>query len=169
MNLDFAYIKAKLIVFYYSCKLSFILIVIDQVTKWWFIQYLKSKPGLIAHPLSGLDIVYTWNYGISFGFFRNFYQYSNFAFGIINSCIVIYLWKLLLHCRTVVGFLGYSFIIGGAIGNLLDRIFRGAVFDFIYLHYNEYGFAVFNLADSFISVGVALLIYDYFLNKKPVA
>jgi signal peptidase II len=152
----------------YSSRFFVKLIILDQLTKWWLINYLKTKPGYIAKPLSILDIVYTWNYGISFGIFRQFYQYSNIFFGIVNSAIIIYLWYLLVECKSIRGFYGYSCIIGGAIGNLIDRIYRGAVFDFIHLHYKSYGFAVFNLADMFISAGVAILIYDYCKTKKSV-
>lgn len=143
-----------------------ILIFIDQITKFWFIRYLKTKPGLMAKPFSFLDFIYTWNYGISFGIFRSYYQYSNFAFGVINTCITIYLCTLLKKCKTLIGFLGYTLIVCGAVGNLIDRIFHGAVFDFIYFHYENYGFSIFNLADAFISIGVGLLLYEFIFSPK---
>jgi signal peptidase II len=74
----------------------------------------------------------------------------------------------MLKSKSVISFLGYSCIIGGAIGNVIDRVFRGAVFDFIYFHYQDYGFPIFNLADSFISLGVIILIYDYWCQKKSI-
>ncbi|KAJ6644825.1 UDP-N-acetylmuramoylalanine--D-glutamate ligase, partial [Pseudolycoriella hygida] len=117
---------------------------------------------------SFLDIVYSWNYGISFGLFRNYYQYSNMLFMVLNSAIIAYLWGILMRATSILGFVGYSFVVGGAVGNLIDRFINGAVFDFIYLHYKEMGFPVFNLADSFISLGVIILLYDYYQTKKFV-
>ena len=61
---------------------------------------------------------------------------------------------------------GLGFIIGGALGNLIDRIIRGAVFDFIYFNYQEFSFPAFNFADSFITIGAAMFIYDYLFNKN---
>ena len=64
--------------------------------------------------------------------------------------------------------LALAFILGGAIGNLCDRSFYGFVIDFIYVHYEAYYWPAFNVADSFISTGVALILYDAFKNKKPL-
>ncbi len=144
------------------------LIIIDQLTKWWFISTLIKKPGLKIQVTGFFDFIYSWNYGVSFGLLREYYQYSNFAFLIINSIIVLYLLVLLVRSQTAISFVGYSLVIGGAIGNLIDRCVRGAVFDFIYFHYNDFGFPIFNLADSFISIGVLLLINDHFKIKKII-
>jgi len=129
---------------------------------------LQEKPNLTIKVNSFFDIVYVWNYGISFGIFKNYYQYSNFALLAVNSLIVAYLFYIQLKCKSVLSFVGYSLVIGGAIGNLVDRILRGAVFDFIYFHYKEFGFPVFNLADSFISIGVMFLLYDHYKTKKMI-
>ena len=64
--------------------------------------------------------------------------------------------------------LALTFILGGAIGNLLDRSYYGFEIDFIYVHYDAYYWPAFNVADSFISIGVALILYDAFKNKKPL-
>jgi len=144
------------------------LVAIDQVTKWYYIYNLQEKPNLTIKVNSFFDIVYVWNYGISFGIFKNYYQYSNFALLAVNSLIVAYLFYIQLKCKSVLSFVGYSLVIGGAIGNLVDRILRGAVFDFIYFHYKEFGFPVFNLADSFISIGVMFLLYDHYKTKKMI-
>ena len=63
--------------------------------------------------------------------------------------------------------MGLLLIISGAIGNLIDRILRGAVFDFLYFYYENLAFPAFNLADAFITIGACIFIYDYlFLQKK---
>ncbi len=161
-------LKKKYLIIYHSSKWAIKLAILDQVTKWWFISYLQQQQGMIAKVNSFFEFVYVWNYGISFGAFTDQYQYSNNVFIVINTLITAYLWSLLLKCKSVLSFMGYSLLIGGAIGNIIDRFYRGAVFDFIHVHYNEYSFPVFNLADSFISIGVMLIIYDYYKIKKLI-
>lgn len=160
----------------------------DYLSKLWLIGYLKQIPGMMAELNPFLDIVYVWNYGISFGILREYYQYSNYGLLVVNSLIVAYICYLLwrcckLHAEPVSvsqetlkqvqgdGFsiwmsIGYSLIIGGALGNIVDRLIYGAVFDFIHLHYKDYSFPIFNLADSFISIGVAVIVLSAVRVKK---
>jgi signal peptidase II len=140
---------------------------IDQISKWWFIGFLKTIPMRTIEVTSFFNLVYVWNYGISFGMFSEYYQYSNLFFIIFNITVVFYLFYLLINCSNVRSFFSYCLIIGGAVGNLYDRIVRGAVFDFIDLHLSSLHFAVFNIADSFITLGALLLIYDYY-KMRPV-
>ena len=162
-------IRKKWLVFFHSTILIAKLTALDQIVKWWMISYVKRFPGYVSKMTDFFDLVYSWNYGISFGFFTQYQEYSNQIFLGINACITIFLWYLLLTCKTFRSFLGYSFIVGGALGNLCDRIFRGAVFDFISLHWHDFYFAAFNLADSFIFIGVVILIYDHYRPLKIVA
>ena len=161
-------LKKLYLTFARSSRIIITLVIIDQLTKWWFINNLRWKPGLMIKVTSFLNMVYTWNYGISFGLMRDYYQYSNIVFLITNTIIVCYLYYLMMSSKTIGGFAGYSFVIGGAIGNLIDRFSRGAVFDFIHFHYHDYSFPVFNLADCFITLGVIILIEDYYSTKKTI-
>jgi signal peptidase II len=161
-------LKKQLLIIRHSSSIALKLIILDQITKWWLISFLKGMSEHTYRVTSFFDLAYVWNYGISFGFFREYYQYSNIAFGLCNSLIVMYIYYLLLNCRSYLSFLGYSAIIGGAIGNLIDRFYRGAVFDFLYFHWGDYGLFIFNLADSFISIGVAIVLYDFYKLKKSV-
>lgn len=167
MNIPFK-LKKILLIIRQTSRIAIRLVIIDQVVKWWLIGYLRARPNLTLKITSFLDMVYSWNYGISFGLMRNYYQYSNRFFIVTNIIIVGYLWYLLLKCKRMTSFIGYSFVVGGAIGNIIDRIINGAVFDFIYFHYQDFGFPIFNLADSFISLGVILLLCDYYKSKKIV-
>jgi signal peptidase II len=161
-------LKKNFLIFLHSSKLIIKLVLIDQISKWYFINFLKQKPTLSASITPFLDATYAWNYGISFGMFKDYHQYSNILFIFLNSLITIYLWRIIFKFKSIISFIGYSFIIGGAVGNIIDRIYRGAVFDFIHFHYGDYSFPIFNLADAFISCGAALLIYDHYKSKKPV-
>jgi signal peptidase II len=153
-----------------KCSLiSLVLVLLDQLSKTYLISYLKTKPQFILNITPFLDLVYAWNYGISFGLFREYYQYSNYVLIVLNSLITIYLINFSLGIKSKLSTWGLNLIIGGAIGNLIDRLIRGAVFDFIYFNYNEFEFPAFNLADCFITVGAALFIWDYLLQKKSLA
>jgi signal peptidase II len=146
--------------------ISLILIALDQGSKVFFISYLKTQTHFILAIFPFLDFVYAWNYGISFGLFKQYYQYSNYVLLALNSFIVIYLINILMKSDSKLSVYGLNLIIGGALGNITDRIIRGAVFDFIYFNYEGFYFPAFNLADSFISIGAALFIYDYFFHRR---
>jgi len=155
--------KKKLI--YYSISILS-LIAIDQASKSFLIAYLQTQDSFTLEILPILDFVHAWNYGISFGLLNEYSQYSNAGLLIVNSAIIIYLTYIMLSTETCLAQFGLSIIIAGALGNLVDRIFRGAVFDFIYFNYQDWSFPAFNLADSFITIGACLLIYDYMFKKK---
>ena len=146
--------------------LILILIGIDQLSKSYFIMFLKNKVSLTHKVTSFFSLVYAWNYGISFGLFSEYLHHSNYAFLIINCLIVGYL--IAIHNSSTSGLMrvAISFIIGGALGNLIDRVARGAVFDFVSLHYGSYSFPAFNLADSFINFGVLLFAITLFQARK---
>ena len=80
---------------------------------------------------------------------------------IISVWIIIYSKKL-----NTIGFIGYNMIAGGAIGNVIDRVIHGKVVDFIDFHYKEYHWPAFNMADSFIFIGVLLFIYSELIVSK---
>lgn len=141
----------------------------DQWSKTFLITYLKTQPGYYIEVAEFLDIVYAWNYGASFGFLRQYYQYSNYFFIGLNSVIVgILIWTLTKSDDNR-GNIAFSMIIGGALGNIIDRILRGAVFDFIYIHYDDlnFHFPAFNIADSFITIGAIFYFYNYYFVRKP--
>jgi signal peptidase II len=155
--------KRKLL---YLVILSGMFILFDQALKVFLIAYLKQQPGHMARITPIISLVYSWNYGISFGLFSNYYQYSNYVFLVINSLIILYLSIVAIRSETIISLIAFSTIIGGALGNLADRIFRGAVFDFLYFHYNDFSFPAFNLADSFITAGAIMLLFEYSYTKS---
>ncbi|MBP7189855.1 MAG: signal peptidase II [Rickettsiaceae bacterium] len=143
-----------------------ILAVLDQASKYLVLSYLKTSPGYVFDISSFLSLVVAWNRGISFGMFGGYDQYSNMVFIVINSAVICYLLYLMTTKISKQTFWSYSLIAGGAIGNVYGRVTKGAVYDFIYFHIGEYGFPAFNLADSFIFIGVCLIVYEMFLESR---
>ena len=144
-------------------------ILLDQLTKYIaFIVLFKEKQILIINHY--LNFRPVWNDGISFGMLQGYGNFGRISFIII--AISISLWIILYSRKlNIIGFVGYNMIAGGALGNVIDRLIHGKVIDFIDLHYKEYHWPTFNMADSFIFIGVLLFIYNeltVFKGKKNV-
>ena len=144
-------------------------ILLDQLTKYIaFIVLFKEKQVLIINHY--LNFRPVWNDGISFGMLQGYGNFGRISFIII--AISISLWIILYSRKlNIIGFVGYNMIAGGALGNVIDRLIHGKVIDFIDLHYKEYHWPTFNMADSFIFIGVLLFIYNeltVFKGKKNV-
>ena len=133
--------------------------VLDQLAKWAILTKVMIPPRTIT-VTPFFDLVMGWNTGISFGLFNNSPEAARWLFIGLGLAIVAVL--LAWMRRTGRGLLVASIglIIGGALGNILDRVRHGAVVDFLYFHYRDYGFPAFNLADSAISIGVTLILID---------
>ena len=147
-----------------------LLVAIDQGSKSFLITYLKTQPGMHLHITSFFSLAYAWNHGISFGLFSSFYQYSNYIFLVVNILVTCYLCFMLGSSHKKTEYYGLVIVIGGALGNIIDRIFRGAVFDFLHFHMrlysHEYHFPVFNLADAFINIGVMMIMWSLVFCRK---
>jgi signal peptidase II len=113
------------------------------------------------------DLVLAWNIGISFGWFQNDSQIAQIALMAIKAVAVIALAIWMARSRTVIATVALGLIIGGAIGNAIDRFAYGAVVDFALFHLQiggkPFNWYVFNVADVAIVAGVAALLYDSFL------
>ena len=135
-----------------------ITIILDQLTKYIaFIFLFKDKQVLIINHF--LNFRPVWNDGISFGMLQGYGNNGRVAFIII--ALTISLWIIMYSKRlNNIGFIGYNMIAGGAIGNVIDRVIHGKVIDFIDVHYKGYHWPTFNMADSFIFIGVILFIYN---------
>jgi signal peptidase II len=131
---------------------------LDQVTKSYFIDLFSGVflKGISICPY--LNFVHAWNQGISFGLFQGA-DYSNIIFMVLSSIITIILFVMLYKNNSTTYSISYSLIIGGAIGNIVDRVKYGAVFDFIDFHVASYHWPAFNIADSFVCIGALLLVF----------
>jgi len=134
-------------------------VVIDQLQKELTINYLAANgPQQIT---SYFNLVMVWNKGVSFGMFNN-PATSQWALVALTGAIILLLIYWLKKATARLPVIGFSLVIGGALGNLIDRVYRGAVADFFDFYINNWHWPAFNLADSFIFIGVALLIIDSF-------
>ena len=139
--------------------LSVVLAVVDQITKYIAIMSLPLQEGIQV--FSWFDLYLTYNSGAAFSFLAGASGWQRWFFVTVGFVAVTYM--IYLVCTTLkkkVFCLSLTFIIGGALGNLIDRIFLGVVTDFISVHLDEYYWPAFNMADSFITIGAFLILYD---------
>jgi signal peptidase II len=140
---------------------------LDQASKLWllFVFDIAHRGTVKVTPF--FDLVLAWNVGISFGWFQNDGVIAQTILMSVKALAVIILAIWMMRSRTPVATVALGLIIGGAIGNAIDRFAYGAVVDFVLFHVqlagNNYNWYVFNLADVAIVAGVAALLYDSFL------
>ena len=142
-------------------------VLVDQASKLWLLYVLDIGHRGTVRVTSFFDLVLAWNIGISFGLFQNDSQIAQIALMAIKVLAVIALAVWMARSRTLLATIALGLIIGGAIGNAIDRFAYGAVVDFALFHVqiggNTYNWYVFNLADTAIVAGVIALLYDSFL------
>ncbi|HKO70277.1 MAG TPA: signal peptidase II [Bradyrhizobium sp.] len=146
---------------------ALVVLVLDQATKLWllFVFDIGRRGAVEVTPF--FDLVLAWNVGISFGWLQSENQLAQIALMAIKAIAVIALAIWMARSRTLIATVALGLIIGGAIGNAIDRFAYGAVVDFVLLHVQlggkTFNWYVFNLADVAIVAGVAALLYDSFL------
>ena len=138
---------------------------IDQAHKAWMLFSFDIAAKQPVAFLPTLDLVLVWNYGISYGLFQQETAFGQWALVAFKVIAVGLLFAWLTRIETRVGATALGLIIGGAIGNGIDRVIYGAVADFFYFHVGSFNWYVFNLADVAIVAGVALLLYEALLGK----
>jgi signal peptidase II len=142
-------------------------LVLDQLTKLWLLYVFDIAHRGAVTVTSFFDLVLAWNPGISFGWFQNDGTTAQIVLMLVKAVAVIVLAVWMARSRTLLATLALGLIIGGAIGNAIDRFAYGAVVDFALFHVqiggNTFNWYVFNLADVAIVAGVAALLYDSLL------
>ena len=132
-------------------------VALDQLIKWLVETRLPFHELVPVMPMFAL--YRTWNEGIAFSLLKGLPDSGLLALTVLVIIFVLYLWWRTPSDRGI-AHLGFALIIGGALGNLIDRAVYGHVVDYILFHTETWSFAVFNLADSFISIGAALIVLD---------
>lgn len=146
-----------------------VVIVLDQLSKIWVVESVMRPQGVDHTPffspesielLPFFRIVMTWNTGVSFGIFNDGGPWNAVALSAVALAVVVALlfWMRQARDRMVVSALGL--VIGGALGNVIDRLRWGAVADFLDFHLSGMHWPAFNVADAAITIGALLLIVD---------
>lgn len=138
---------------------------LDQLSKYLSNAWLQYGEAITVIP--GFDLLLVYNSGAAFSFLSNADGWQRWILSgvslVVSICIMIYIPRVPLRHKLLR--LSLAVILGGALGNLYDRIVLGYVVDFISLYFGQWRFATFNVADAAISVGAALLVLDTFLAR----
>jgi signal peptidase II len=143
------------------------IIVADQLIKAWMVHHFA--PFERVHVLRVLDIILTYNTGAAFSFLSDASGWQRWLFVLlalgVSAALIVWMRRLraavhgLLAC-------GLALIVGGALGNMIDRLTLGRVVDFVHVHWGHHYFPAFNLADSAITVGAVVLLIDAWLETR---
>jgi signal peptidase II len=144
-----------------------IVLVLDQASKFWLVRVFDIAHRGAVKVTPFFDLVLAWNQGISFGWFQNDGPMAQIVLLAIKAVAVVILAVWMARSHTLLATIALGLIIGGAVGNGIDRFAYGAVVDFALFHVqigeNTFNWYVFNLADVAIVAGVTALLYDSFL------
>ena len=151
--------------FKWGCLAAALVLIVDQATKWLILSVLMNPPQRI--PITDfLNLVLVFNRGVSFGMLSegpNWVAIALMIFAmVLSAALCVWMW----HADKLLLGIALGLVVGGAIGNVVDRILHGAVVDFVDFHVAGYHWPAFNVADSAITLGVVILIFDS-LKSKP--
>ena len=147
-------------------KIVLLIFTLDQATKWWIVNEVMNPPRVIP-VLPSFNLVMGWNRGVSFGIFDtasppNQWLLIGLALIIVT---VLLIWLKRADSRLISVALGL--IVGGALGNVMDRIHYGAVADFLDFYVGDFHWPAFNVADAGITIGVVVLVLEsFFVGSK---
>lgn len=146
--------------FYIGLVIAAVVVVLDLWTKYLASTHLTY--GMPEYVLPIFNLTLQHNTGAAFSFLSDAGGWQRYFFTVLSSVVsvVLVIWMFKLDGKQRVLALSLSLILGGALGNLYDRVTLGYVVDFLSFHYNERYFPAFNIADSAITLGAILMIYD---------
>ena len=141
--------------------LAAVIIILDQITKWMIIKWVPLYGKIPVN--SFINITHQRNTGAAFSFLADASGWQRWFFTIlatiVSAYIVWWLWRIRTEGQVILS-VGLSLVLGGAIGNVIDRIVLGSVVDFIQVYIASWPFPSFNIADAAITVGAVFLIID---------
>ncbi len=147
-------------------SIATLIIILDQVSKLFVSDYLVKDGGFVQY-FSFFNLVYAWNTGVSFSMFNNHGAIGAIILSVVAIGVVIGLLWWLYNEKEKIIVIALGCIIGGALGNVIDRLRFGAVFDFLDFHYKSYHWPAFNVADSFIFIGACVIaIHSIFFSSN---
>ena len=144
--------------------LATVIIVLDQITKLWISQSFVYGESVAVTDFFNLVLVH--NSGAAFSFLSNAGGWQRWLFSAIAAIASVWItWLLRKHEQEKLFCFALSLILGGALGNLIDRAAYGYVVDFLDFYWNTYHFPAFNIADSAVTCGAGLLLWESFIKK----
>ncbi|MFZ4410072.1 MAG: signal peptidase II [Paracraurococcus sp.] len=148
---------------------ALLLLLADQASKWWILEglrlpELRNVTVVEAGPF-GLDLTMVWNRGVTFGMLSGDGPLNHVILALLSAAIAGFLLRWLARAETRLVAISLGAVIGGAVGNVIDRLRFGAVVDFIRAHAWGWDWYVFNVADAGIVCGVVALLADAVLRK----
>lgn len=143
--------------------LVFALVAADQLTKWLVETNLPFQEPVPVLPF--FSLLRTYNTGIAFSMLSDFGNGGLIALTGIVLALIFWLWRNVTADQQL-AHLGFALVVSGAIGNVIDRLTQGHVIDFLLLHTQNWAFAVFNLADAFITIGAIAIVIDEFFSPR---
>lgn len=149
--------------------IALLIVALDQLTKWWLLQTMQQIGGRFIEIAGFFNIVLVWNRGVSFGMFNNDAAVNGVLFSLVAAAIVAALLVWLWRAADLLIALAIGLVIGGAIGNVADRLRLGAVVDFLDFHVGDWHWPAFNVADAAICVGVGLMVIDGLLARREAS
>jgi signal peptidase II len=143
--------------FAYAIGGIFLLVIVDLASKWFMASVVLNPPQRLPI-LPFFDLVLVFNYGISFGMFGEIGPWGPRILSFLTTCLTLVLLVWLWRTKHPYEIIGLALIIGGSIGNIIDRLHDNSVTDFLSLYAGSFYWPVFNGADIFITVGTVFLI-----------
>lgn len=150
----------------FGLTVAFVALALDQAGKWFIWQMLLERQATFVIS-DYFNVVAAFNTGVSFSMLNNGGMWGRVLLSAFALGVVLFLLSWLKNENSKLVKFSLGLIIGGALGNVLDRLMLGAVFDFLDFHYEGYHWPAFNFADTFICVGAVLIIFHtLFLRQK---
>jgi len=145
----------------------------DQASKWWILEVarlpeVRRIPVLELGP-AGIDLTMVWNRGVTFGLLAGDTAWRQAGLALLAAAVAAFLLRWMARAETRLAAVALGAVVGGAVGNMIDRLRFGAVADFVDAHAWGWHWYVFNLADAAIVGGVAALLADALFRPKPAA
>jgi len=138
----------------------------DQLSKWWVFTQVMQPPRIVP-VTSFFNLTLTWNKGVTFGLLnQNTFQLMRYLLVAVAAVILFLLGRWLWRTSSTLVAVGLGAVMGGAIGNVIDRVRFGAVMDFLDFYYRDYHWYAFNIADAAIVTGVGLLVLDNLVRPR---
>ena len=160
--------KINLKNFYLNLVILLVVFVLDRTTKLYILDLAEIDTGVDVYITPYLNLFLIWNKGIAFGLFSIDANIIYNSITVLIGLIIITILFMMLKSNNIQGYF-FALIVGGALGNIYDRIVYTAVPDFIDLHFYDFHWFVFNVADIFITIGVfCLILVELFFNNKNI-